>query len=100
MSLPPPDTEPCKAEDRTAIVNVDIEGTLDIICLVFNSLAAIPSIAAPTFLRVTNCPGIAPCTLGVVICITLEPAKEVVMGLLPKLSILRIFVSWLLEEES
>ena len=64
--MPPPDTEPAEATDSTDIVKVETDGTLEIICLVFNSLAAIPSIAEDTLLKVTYCPGIAPCVLGVV----------------------------------
>ena len=60
MFEPPPETDPCEATESTDIVKVDTVGTLDMICLVFNSLAAIPSIIDETLLKVTYCPGIAP----------------------------------------
>ena len=46
----------------------------------FNSLAAIPSIDDLTLLKVTYCPGIPPCVLGVVTSIIFEPADNVLIG--------------------
>ena len=67
--------------DNTVIVKVFTEGTLDITCLVFNSLAAIPSTAEDTLLSVTYWPGIPPWVLGVVISNILEPEEVVLIGL-------------------
>ena len=76
------------------IVKVLTDGTLDIVCLAFNSLAAIPSIEDLILLKVTYCPGIPPCVLGVVISIIFDPAEKVLTGLALKdrtLLILRLF---------
>ena len=75
------------------IVKVLTDGTLDIVCLAFNSLAAIPSIEDLILLKVTYCPGIPPCARSSNL-YNFDPAEKVLTGLALKdrtLLILRLF---------
>ena len=74
-----------------------MEGTLETTCVLFISLAPIPSIEALTFLIVTYWPGIAPCIPGVVISRIFDPAATDVIGFDDKVKTLLTFLltSWL-----
>ena len=90
ISEPPPAMAPASAVDNTDILKVVTEGTLEIICLVFNSIAAIPSIEDDTLVIVTYCPGIPPWVLGVVTSKIFEPADIVLIGFVFRAIILLI----------